>query len=95
MIAHGGGGIPYALLIFLMWMVIVPGFWLLTRQRRPADGEPPGDSPAIGAGEDEPASISEHRREGATRLHSLMGAQRASEAGADGSPDRRKEPESS
>ena len=92
MIAHGGG--IDELGIIIMPMVIALGFWLLTRQRRPADGEPPRDSPAIGAGKDEPERISEHRREGETRLHTLMDAEGESGAGAGGARARREESES-
>ena len=92
MIAHAGG--IDELGIILMPIVSALGFWLLTRRRRPADGEPPRD-PVIGAGEDEPAQISEHRGEGATRLHTLMDARRASGAGAGGARARREEPDSS
>ena len=90
-LAHGGGIDELA--IFLFPIVIGSGFWLLTRQRRHTDDEA-GGSPFPGAGEAEPSPISAHRREGPTRLHTLMDAPGASGDAPVAAEDPRGEPES-
>ena len=91
MLAHGGGIDELA--IFLFPIVIGFGFWLLTRQRRHDDDEVEG-SPATDAGRVEPSPISAHRRDGPTRLHTLMDAPGASDDLPVTAEDRRGEPES-
>lgn len=91
MLAHAGGIDELA--IFLFPIVIGSGFWLLTRQRRHADGEA-GGSGVSGAGEVERPPISEHRRDAPTRLHAMMDAPRASDAESVTGEDREGEPES-
>ena len=91
MLAHGGGIDELA--IFLFPIVIGTGFWLLTRQRKHADDEA-GSSPATGAGGVEPSPISAHRRDGPTRLHTLMDAPGASGDGPATAEDRGGQPES-
>lgn len=89
-LAHAGGIDELA--IFLFPIVFGLGLWLITRQRKPADDEADG-SPVTG-GEGVPSPISAHRRDGPTRLHTLMDAPGASGDGPVTGEDRRGEPES-
>lgn len=93
-LAHAGGIDELA--IFLFPIVIGFGFWLLTRQRRHADDEagglPFGSESPFPGGEAEPSPISARRTDGPTRLHSLMDAPSASDAGPVTEEDNRGEP---
>lgn len=91
MLAHGGGIDELA--IFLFPIVIGFGFWLLTRQRRHDDDEV-DSSPATDVDRVEPSPISAHRRDGPTRLHTLMDAPGADDDRPVTAEDRRGEPES-